>query len=104
MWLVRAQPSLSTESRTSGTTPFPADLVSKAATRVGWMGALCAIITVLMVTIQRFSQPEMAAAQETSFFQFNILLLFVGSVAVACIQRFGMLNVQAVIHLGLLYE
>jgi hypothetical protein len=68
------------------------------------MGLLCAITTVLMVVIQRFSQPEMAAAQQTPFVQFNILLLLFGSIAVACIQRFGLLNPQAVIHLGLVYE
>jgi eukaryotic-like serine/threonine-protein kinase len=68
------------------------------------MGLLCAITTVLMVVIQRFSQPEMAAAQETTFVRFNILLLFLGSIAIACIQRFGVLNPQAIIHLGLVYE
>lgn len=104
MQLVCARGSLSAEGRPSGTTPFPADLVSKAAVRVGWMGLLCAITTVLMVTIQRLSQPEMAAAQETWFVQFNILLLFVGSIAVACIQRFGLLNPPAIIHVGLVYE
>src|SRR5438045_2050897 len=102
MRLVRAQTS-SAEGRRA-VTSFPTDLAARAAIRAGWLGVLCAIITVLMVLIQRFSQPEYAAAQETRFVQFNILLLLLGSIAIACVQRFARVNPQAIIQLGIVYE
>lgn len=103
MRLVRAQASSSSESR-RGKSSFSSDLVAKAAVRVGWMGVLCAITTVLMVILQHFAQPEYAAAQRTWFVQFNILLLLFASIAIACIQRFGGVDPHTIIHIGLVFE
>jgi len=83
---------------------YPAAMVETAVRRFCWISLICAVTTVLSFTIQRWLQPEVAAAQRDPLLPLLALFLVLFSASMIAVQRFALLSSYTMLNVGLVFQ
>ncbi len=85
-------------------TSLPPELVTRAASRLCWVGLISAITILMINLLQGWLQPEVLALQKSVFVRLVAIGLFALSAGLALVNRFGWASPQALVSFGTVYE
>ena len=102
--LVCASTPTSQAGSAAGSGTLPPLLVERAATRLRWLALLCAILTIVSILLQRWLQPEMAAAFKGPVLPLIALTLVLVSFGLSALQHFHLLAPVTMLRLGMGFE
>lgn len=104
MEVIRAASGSSESTPSPVAYKLPPALVEKASERLCWIASLCAVTTVILLSIEALLQPEFQQAFQLPSLRITILLTFLVSGGFILAQRNGWVKKETLLDLGIVFQ
>lgn len=104
MQVVRAATNPSQQTPSPGGFQLPQPLIDKNADGLCWISTLCGVMTVALLAMEGFLQPEFGAAFQLASIRWNIAGIVALTAAFIAIQRFGIFRKEVLLDLGIVFQ
>lgn len=104
MQVVRAASGSSQQTPSPMGFKLPPALLEKSASRLCWISILCAVMTVSLLSMEAFLQPEFSAIFQLASIRLTIVGMLFLTAAFVAVQRFGWLSKERLLDLGIGFQ
>jgi serine/threonine-protein kinase len=102
--VVRASTPWAVQTESPAKRTLSPQIVEAAGTRLRWISLTCAVLTALLVFVERRLQPELDGLLRGPVLPLVWLFVILVSLGIGAIQSYRLLPPLAVLHLGLVFE
>ncbi len=104
MRVVRAASGSGPQTPNPVTFKLPPQMLEKSASRLCWISLVCAVSTVIVLTLEGLLQQEFRQAFQLASIRLTLLFVVAFSAGFVAIQKFGLLSKERLLDLGIVFQ